>query len=198
MNDLDTRALRQALRTPADPDFAAGAQVDVTRIMARGRRLRQRRRLAVVAGGLCAVAVLGGAATAIANVTDASSGGLQPAGPVRPGPAVQQPSPSSRIPLPSPQRRNGGITPTPSATATPPMTWPTPTSSPWVRPTATNAPAPSTSPTAASSPSASATTSVPSTETVSPSSLASVTPTPTRAPTTTPATPATPAAAVTR
>ena len=66
MTDLDTTALRRALKPPGDP-WAPGASAgsapagwapaDVTSIMTRGRRVRRRRRLAAVAGGLGAVAV---------------------------------------------------------------------------------------------------------------------------------------------
>ena len=47
------RTLRQALRAGSDP----GDAVDVALIMDRGRRLRRRRRVAAVAGTLCALAV---------------------------------------------------------------------------------------------------------------------------------------------
>ena len=82
MTDLDTATLRKALRAPGDP----GDRVDVTQIMARGRQVRRRRRLAAVAGGLCAVAVLAGTATAIGNLAAAPSAPGQPVGP-RPAPA---------------------------------------------------------------------------------------------------------------
>ena len=77
MTDLDTTALRKALRAPGDP----GDLVDVTQLMARGRRLRARRRLAAAAGALCAVAALAGTATAIGNLAAAPSAPGQPAAP---------------------------------------------------------------------------------------------------------------------
>ena len=98
MTDLDTQLLRQALRAPRDP----GDPVDVTLIMSRGRRLRRRRRLAAVAGGLCAVAVLAGTATAIATLTGTPSTAGQPVGPAQHQPAKHQLGPSPQhTPLPT-------------------------------------------------------------------------------------------------
>jgi hypothetical protein len=59
MTHLDTTTLRRALKAPRDP----GDPVDVTQLMSRGRRLRWRRRLTAVAGGICAVAILAGSRT---------------------------------------------------------------------------------------------------------------------------------------
>ena len=70
LTGTDTQTLRRALRSGmnqgAGSDQATG--LDVTLIMHRGRRLRRRRRLVAVAGGVCAIAVLGGVATAVAGL----------------------------------------------------------------------------------------------------------------------------------
>src|SRR6185437_10892892 len=116
MTDLDTTALRRALKPPGDP-WAPGtdagsapvawAPVDVTSIMTRGRRVRRHRRLAAVAGGLGALAVLAGTATAIAGLTAAPSAPGPPAGPARPAthglatPGPHHPRPAQPVPAPS-------------------------------------------------------------------------------------------------
>ncbi|HEY7278257.1 MAG TPA: hypothetical protein VH594_19975 [Trebonia sp.] len=123
MTDLDTAALRQALRAPGDP----ADPVDVTQLMTRGRKLRTRRRLAAVVGGLGAVAVLAGTATAIASLTAAPPPG-QPVSPAQHGPAQHRPAPSSpsgqQPPRPVPTRHRApapvvGPTTDRPATATP-------------------------------------------------------------------------------
>src|SRR6185437_1936724 len=116
MTDLDTTALRRALKPPgdawaasarADPAPAAWAQVDVTSIMTQGRRVRRHRRLAAVAGGLGALAVLAGTASAIAGLTAAPSAPGQPVGPARPAthglatPGPHHPRPAQPVPAPS-------------------------------------------------------------------------------------------------
>ena len=92
MTDLDITALRQALKTPADP----GDPVDVTQIVARGRHLRRRRRLAAIAGGVGAVAVLAGTATAIASQAGSPSVPGRPVGPV---PASSRGASSAAVPV---------------------------------------------------------------------------------------------------
>ncbi|HEY1819355.1 MAG TPA: hypothetical protein VGG83_05460 [Trebonia sp.] len=112
MTELDTKALRQALKAPHDP----GDPVDVTRLMTRGRRLRHRRRLAAVAGAICAVALLAGTATAIADHTAAPSPSVRPVSPARLQPP---PSPARhRAPLPVGRPTTGQpATPVPVPTA---------------------------------------------------------------------------------
>jgi hypothetical protein len=165
MTDLDTAALRQALRAPGDP----AAPVDVTQIMTRGRKLRTRRRLAAVAGGLGAVAVLAGTATAIAGLTAAPPAPGQPVGPARHGPAQHrsaphrptpgQNSPSGhRPPRPVPTLHHAptpvvAATSDPPATATPATSGANPTPLPSGSPTAT----PTALPTQVSSPAGPAT-----------------------------------------
>ena len=95
MTDLDTTALRLALKAPGDP----GDPVDVTQIMTRGRQLRRRRRRAAVAGGICAVAILAGAGTAVANLTAAPPPRTSPSAPHSngwPGSARQGPAAHAR------------------------------------------------------------------------------------------------------
>jgi hypothetical protein len=150
MTELDTTALRQALRASQDP----GDLVDVTKIMTRGRRLRNRRRLAAVAGTVCAVALLAGTASAIADRTAGPSQRVQPVGPAReqslqPTPAgrhaphpVTRPTadlPATPVPLATPLP----ATATPTASATP-----TPSASATTTPTSAALPSPSSLPTA--------------------------------------------------
>jgi hypothetical protein len=131
MTDLGPQSLRQALKAP--PDLAA--PVDVTQIMARGRRLRNRRRAAAAAGAICAIALLAGGATEVASLTAAPSPRVQPVGPAQHRPAQRQPSPAGRrTPLPA-RKPTVGPLPVPSsgrATATP-----SPSGSPASAPTAT-------------------------------------------------------------
>ena len=156
MTDLDTAALRQALRAAGDP----ADPVDVTQLMTRGRKLRTRRRLAAVVGGLGAVAVLAGTATAIANLTAAPPPG-QPVSPAQHGPARHRPAPSSpsghQPPRPVPTRHRAPapvVVPTTDrpATATPatsatsganPSPFPSgsPTATPTALPTQVSSPA---------------------------------------------------------
>src|ERR1700739_766730 len=130
MTDLDTATLRKALRAPSDP----GEWVDVTRIMTRGRQVRRRRRLAAVAGGLCAVAVLAGTATAVADRSAAPSAPVQPAGPAQHRPAHDQPAqhrPAQHQPARPVPSRLGTPVPVMRPTTSPPPTRPpaaTPTS----------------------------------------------------------------------
>jgi hypothetical protein len=135
MTELDTQALRQALKAPMDP----AAPVDVTQIMARGRRLRNRRRLAAVAGALCAIAPLPGTGTAIANLSAAPSPRVQPAGPAGHRPAQHQ-SPPVESPTPHPVGRptpHVPATPVPIATAAPATAKPSPSGSPTLATTST-------------------------------------------------------------
>jgi hypothetical protein len=162
MTGLDPQSLRQALKAP--PELAA--PVDVTQIMARGRRLRNRRRLAAAAGAVCAIALLAGGATEVANLTAAPSPHVQPVGPAQPRPAQRQPSLAERrtpvparkpTPGPLPVATSGRATATPSPSGSP-ASAPTATESTTARPTtarptatalpgATSLPTPTSSPT---------------------------------------------------
>ena len=162
MTGLDPQSLRQALKAP--PDLAA--PVDVTQIMARGRRLRNRRRLAAAAGAVCAIALLAGGATEVANLTAAPSPHVQPVGPAQHRPAQRQPSLAERrtpvparkpTPGPLPVATSGRATATPSPSGSP-ASAPTATESATARPTtagptatalpgATSLPTPTSSPT---------------------------------------------------
>jgi hypothetical protein len=166
MTDLDSAALRQALKAPGDP----AAPVDVSKIMTRGRKLRTRRRLAAVAGGLGVAAVLAGTATAIANLTAAPPAPGQPVGPAqhgpaRPGPAEHRPT-EHQPPRPAPSLHHGPapvVVPTTGspATATPaisganPEPFPTgsPSATPTALPTQTSQPTSTVAPTTAGLPS---------------------------------------------
>lgn len=105
--------------------------------MTRGRRLRNRRRLAAVAGTVCAVALLGGTAGAIADLTAGPSQRVQPVGPARqqslqatpadrhtPHPVTRPTTdlPTVSVPVPTPAKATAtpatSATPTPSAYAT--------------------------------------------------------------------------------
>jgi hypothetical protein len=131
MTGLDPQSLRQALKAP--PDLAA--PVDVTQIMARGRRLRHRRRLAAAAGAVCAIALLAGGATEVANLTAAPSPHVQPVGPAQHRPAQRPPSPvERRTPLPA---RKATVGPLPVATPGRATATPSPSGSPASAPTAT-------------------------------------------------------------
>ncbi len=112
MTGLDTEILREALRAGHDP----GGALDVALIMDRGRRLRRRRRAAAVAGTLCALALLAGAGTGLADLAS-SPAPVAPASPVRPAPH------GTRVPIATATAKPA--TPVPIATATP-----TPTASP--------------------------------------------------------------------
>jgi hypothetical protein len=110
---LDTEILREALRAGNDP----GGAVDVALIMDRGRRLRRRRRVTAVAGTLCALALLAGAGTGIADLASSPPARVQPVSPVRPAPH------GTRLPVATATAKPA--TPVPVATATP-----TPTATP--------------------------------------------------------------------
>jgi hypothetical protein len=166
MTGLDPQSLRQALKAP--PDLAA--PVDVTQIMARGRRLRNRRRLAAAAGAVCAIALLAGGATEVANLTAAPSPHVQPVGPAQHRPAQRQPSLAERrtpvparkpTPGPLPVATSGRATATPSPSGSP-ASAPTATESATTRPattrpTATALPGATSPPTPTSSPTSTAT-----------------------------------------
>ena len=73
MTRLDPDILREALRAGHDPGAPIDvALIDVALIMDRGRRLRRRRRVAAAAGTLCALALLTGAGTGIADLAGSS------------------------------------------------------------------------------------------------------------------------------
>jgi hypothetical protein len=146
MTEFDTAALRQALRVPQDP----GDPVDVSQIMTRGRRLRNRRRLAAVAGTVCAVALLAGTASAIADLTAAPSQRVQPVGPAR-----QQSLPPSPARTPHPVRRpTAGLSATPVPVPTPATAVPTTSATPTASAFATTTPTPGAPPSVTPLPSA--------------------------------------------
>jgi hypothetical protein len=117
MSGTDTEeVLRRALQAN-DAGARAQPDLDLPLIMARGRRLRVRRRLTAMAGGLCVAAVALGAAQGVAHLTRPSSGpGGGPAAPARPLPAssgypsrsdkpgfpLKSPGPAAEYPTPSP------------------------------------------------------------------------------------------------
>jgi hypothetical protein len=147
MTELDTETLRQALRAGSDPARAVdGTAVDVQAIMGHGRSLRRRRRVAGVAGALCVMAALAGAATGIAHLTASPSTSVQPAGPARPGPA--RPGPRRPATLPAATRAPAAVptaTKSPYATDSPspfPSLTPTVTATPGSAPTPTPTQAP--------------------------------------------------------
>jgi GntR family transcriptional regulator len=155
MTGLDPQSLRQALKAP--PEVVA--PVDVAQIMARGRRLRNRRRLAAAAGAICAIALLAGGATEVANLTAAPSPRVQPAGPAQHRPAQRQPSPAERrTPLPA-RKPTAGPLPvaTPGRASATPFPSGSPASAPTATESATTGPAtaePTTGPTATALPGA--------------------------------------------
>ena len=104
MTDLGT--FRQALKGQDPPGLDPTAPrihaLDVSVIMAKGRRLRRRRRLAVAGGVLCLAAAVSGTVTGISQLTrpapslslhPATSGGSRTA-PISVGTAAPAPSPS--------------------------------------------------------------------------------------------------------
>jgi hypothetical protein len=103
---LDTEALREALRAGTDP---GAAPPDLTLIMDRGGRLRRRRRVAAVTGTLCALALLAGAGTGIADLASSSPASVQPVSPARsathgarhPAPAIATTGPATPVPVPT-------------------------------------------------------------------------------------------------
>jgi hypothetical protein len=153
MTDLDT--LRRALHASAKPEAPPEPTFDPAAIIARGRRLRWRRRAAAAGGGLClGVAVLG-AVVGIGRLTAPSPPGHPTISPV--GPAGVGTSARPR-PVPSPVRKGRapleGASTSPSALPTTPASA-TPTPSPTARSaTASDQPAATTP---AGSPTASAT-----------------------------------------
>jgi hypothetical protein len=116
MTDLDT--LRRALRIRQDPGPDGRATPDLGEIMARGRCLRFRRRLAAAGGAVCAAAVVFGTVSGIGHpARPALVPGQRPADSTR---TVHPPSPrhaQASAPVPVPSR--GSATPTPSDPATP-------------------------------------------------------------------------------
>ncbi len=151
MTELDTRALRRALRPPEE----AADPVDVAVIIGRGRLLRRRRRGLAVAGGACVVALVLGSVTAVTHRSGSGPAGpgVRPAVSGRPAPAQPSPDPSPHPSLrassppparpsavPSPSRavprvspsQNGNrvptATPVPTPTAIPAAAYPTPRS----------------------------------------------------------------------
>jgi hypothetical protein len=171
MNDLDTNTLRRALRASQEPRFPAAADGEpggIAEIIARGRRLRWRRRAAAAGGSLCLAAAVVGAVTGIGRLTAPSPGPGQhvvsPVGPTRTVPVT----------IPSPGRLHDTPKPVPSvtaaATAPPtPTSLPTATETPKPTPTRSVAPTPTSSRTAGATPNASA----PSTDTGQPSATPS-------------------------
>jgi hypothetical protein len=130
MTDLDT--LRRALRAQQDLGPDGRATSDLGDIMARGRRLRLRRRLTAAGGVVCAVAVVFGVVLGIGQFTRPSPVPAQgPAGSIR---TVHPPSPrhthvSTPAPAPTPSgpavaRPTGSATPSPSVGPSNPMLTP--------------------------------------------------------------------------
>jgi hypothetical protein len=111
MTDLDT--FRQALQAPGVPHRGAPdpAALDIDKIMARGRRIRRRRRLAACGGSVCLAAGLISAVTGISHL-----------GRQDPSPA-QAPAASVRSPVPSPVPSSvpARPSPVPSASPVPPV-----------------------------------------------------------------------------
>jgi hypothetical protein len=135
MTDLDTRALRRALRAPQEPGYLAPGQpgpADVAEIITRGRRLRWRRRAMAAGGSVCLAAAVVGAVAGIGRLTTPS-----------PGPAQHVISPVGRTrataaPSPSPGRPRATPRPSPFATAAATPS-PTPTTTVTALPTPTSA-----------------------------------------------------------
>jgi hypothetical protein len=157
VTELDTKALRQALKAPHDP----GDPVDVTQLMTRGRRLRHRRRLAAVAGAICAVALLAGTATAIADQATAPSPSVRPVSPARLQPPPSPVGHRASLPVGRPTT-DQPATPVPIPTGPVPIPTnpvPIPTNPGPSVPDSTATPDPTTSPTAAAAGTAGSTTS---------------------------------------
>jgi len=117
MTDLDT--LRQALQVPEE----AADPLDIPAIVSRGRRLRTRRRLVALGGGLCAAAVVFGAVTGITRLVAPSTG---PTVPVGPGPTAPAPHRSHAAPRPT----GGAATPSPAPSGATNSTTTNPVASP--------------------------------------------------------------------
>lgn len=131
MTDLDT--LQRALRASEDP-----RGLDVAVIIARGRKLRWRRRLATAGGGLCVAAALAAVATGAAHLArPALTPGQRPAAPGHSVPATTPIAPARHLPTvtPSPSRVKRAPVPAPTARPTPVASSPTAS-------TATGAPTP--------------------------------------------------------
>jgi hypothetical protein len=109
MTDLETK-LRRALRVSQDPGCDQPA-FDVAGIISRGRRLRWRRRVVAVGGGLCVTAALAGAATGIGKLATS---------PIHPAQHVVGPARS--VPAPTPSRAISPPSPTAIPTAAPSAT----------------------------------------------------------------------------
>ncbi|MGD0702138.1 MAG: hypothetical protein ABSA02_19920 [Trebonia sp.] len=137
MNDLDTNTLRRALRVTQDPGYPSpggNGRADIAGIVARGRRLRWRRRAVATGGSLCLAAAVAGAVAGIGRLTTPSSGPAQH--------TVSPVSPTRAVLVPTPSPGRGHVTPWPSPSATAVPTSPS-SSSPL--PTATALPTPTTS-----------------------------------------------------
>ena len=101
MTDLDT--FRRALKDQDPPGLDPGAPriraLDLSVIMAKGRRLRRRRRLAAAGGALCLAAAVFGAVTGIGQLTRPAlspvATGRSSTGPISVGIAGPSPSPSA-------------------------------------------------------------------------------------------------------
>jgi hypothetical protein len=116
MTELDTRTLQLALQIPDERAYAAGTP-DIAEIIARGRRLRWRRRLVAAAGALCAAAIAYGAVTGISQL--AESAPVPPAHPAGPTQTVPGPPPSYLVPSPTRQPNMGTPEPSPSVSPLP-------------------------------------------------------------------------------
>jgi hypothetical protein len=126
MTDLGT--LRHALRAQQDLDPDGRATPDLGDIMARGRRLRLRRRLIAVGGAVCAAAVVFGVVSGISQLTRPSPAPAQrPAGSTR---IMHPPSPRyahASTPAPVPSRGNSPVTRSPTPPSQTASVSPTPT-----------------------------------------------------------------------
>jgi len=124
MTDLNT--LRRALQVPDE----AADPLDISAIIGRGRRLRRRRRLVAIAGGVCAAAAVFGAVT---GITRLAATPVAPAGPARSTLApshshgVTRPPSRATTPLPTPSVSPSGTAPNPSASPTFAGSGPSPT-----------------------------------------------------------------------
>lgn len=129
MTDLDT--LRLALRVPAE----TADPLDVPGIIERGRRLRRRRRLTAIAGGVCAAAAVFGAVTGAGHLERPAPAPVPPAGPARSTPAppprhvTLRPSGTPVAPMATPSpapSTTESVTPAPRATPSPTASLPGP------------------------------------------------------------------------
>jgi len=141
MTQLDTDALRRALRTRAGD---AAEPLDVAAIVSRGRGLRRRRRGIAVAGGACAAAAVFGLVSGVSQLVIQPAGSHPPV--ISPQTGRHGTLPGGRAPTPRPSARTGGVgSPTPVPTASLPAGTASPTATPSPSRSAQLGPTPSTS-----------------------------------------------------